>query len=338
MSYSMYPGPRRRVYSNGQVVLIVVVAGLLILGCGLLVYTTVNNSTAAINASSTATAQTAASRAAVRATSNAVVSSDTATAQVALTSLAQAGITATAQAYGHATATTNAQASATAAARATSIARANASATAQTNATRDPYPPYTGALSLNDPLYNNSQGHGWDVYSLPIDNNCQFAGGGYEVTQQNQNAPDYDISNSCIAEKTNFANFTFQVDMTLMKGDCGGLEFRGDDKGIDGYAFVVCALATQITPASYWSFRLMYSFDYVPLAQAFSSAIHTGYGQTNVLAVVAIGHSLTFYANGQKLATVTNLNYNTGEIGVMVSGIPGVQTDAMFRNVEVWTM
>src|SRR5258708_13422321 len=103
MSYSMYPGPCRRVYSNGQVVLIVVVAGLLILGCGLLVYTTVNNSTAAINASSTATAQTAASRAAVRATSNPVVSSDTATAQVALTSLAQAPIPPTAPPHDHPT-------------------------------------------------------------------------------------------------------------------------------------------------------------------------------------------------------------------------------------------
>lgn len=334
MSYSMYPGPRRRVYSNGQVVLIVVVVGLLILGCGLLVYTTVNSATAAINASSTATAQIAA----VQATSTAVVSSDAATAQAALTSTAQAGMTATAQAYAHATATANAQASATAAARATGIAQANTLATAQTNATRDPYPPYTGVLSLDDPLSNNSQGYGWDVYSLPVDNNCQFAGGEYEATQQNQNVPDYDISNSCIAEKTNFANFTLQVDMTIMKGDCGGLEFRGDDKGIDGYAFVVCASATQITPASYWSFRLMYSYSYVPMTQAFSPAIHTGYGQTNVLAVVAIGHLLTFYANGQKLATVTNLNYNTGEIGVIVTGIPGVQTDAFFRNVEVWTL
>lgn len=331
MSQTMYRGPRRShrpVFSGGQLVLILSVIALVILGSGVLIYTSVTNNIAATNMRSTATAQANATQLAIDATNNAVVSSDVATAQVALT--AEANMTATAQAFANATATVRANVTAT---------RVPATATPSTNLMRDPYPPYSGTLSLNDPLSNNNQGHGWDVYSIPVDNNCGFASGTYEVTQQNQNTNGAnDISNSCMAEKTSFANFTFQVDMTITKGGCGGLEFRADNQGIDGYGLLVCASSTALTPASYWSFRLLYSYDYAVLMQASSTAIHTGYGQTNVLAVVAIGSSLTFYANGQKMATVTDTRRTAGEIGLMISGLPGVETDAFFHNAEVWTM
>jgi hypothetical protein len=334
MSYAMYGGPRpprRPVFSGGQIVLILGVIALVILGSGVLIYTSVTYNIAATNIRSTATAQANATQLAIDATNNAIVSSDVATAQVALTAEAQA--TAIAQAYANATATARAIANATA------TAKVPATATPSPNLTRDPYPPFSGTLTLNDPLLNNSQGHGWDVYSMPVNNNCEFVNGGYEVTQQNQNNNSAnDISNSCVAEKTSFANFTFQVNMTITKGGCGGLEFRADNQGIDGYGMLVCASSTALTPASYWSFRLLASGGYSTLAQASSTAIHTAYGQTNVLAIVAIGSSLTFYANGQKMATVTDTKRTSGEIGVMVSGLPGVETDAIFHNAEVWTM
>src|SRR5579859_1210991 len=333
MSHTMYRGPRRPVFSSGQVVLISTVIALVILGSGFLIYTSVTNNIAATDMRSTATAQANATQLAIDATSNSVVSSDVATAQVALT--AEANMTATAQAFANATATARAGTTAIA----TATTKVPATATPPTNLTRNPYPPYSGTLSLDDPLSNNSQGHGWDVYSQPVDNNCEFVGGAYEVTQQNQNTNGAnDISNSCMAEKTSFANFTFQVDMTITKGGCGGFEFRADNQGIDGYGMVVCASSTALTPASYWSFRLLYSYDYATLTQASSTAIHTAYGQTNVLAVVAIGSSLTFYANGQKMASVINTRPTTGEIGLMVSGLPGVETDAIFHNAEVWAM
>ena len=334
MSQAMYPDPRRfrrPVFSGGQFALILSVIALVILGSGVLIYTSVTNNIAATDMRSTATAQANATQLAIDATNNAVVSSDEATAQVALTAEAQA--TATAQAFANATATARAVATAT------GTTKVPTTVTPSTNLTRNPYPPYSGTLSLADPLLNNSQGHGWDVYSIPVNNNCQFVGGAYEVTQQNQNTNGAnDISNSCMAEKTSFANFTFQVDMTITKGGCGGLEFRADNQGLDGYGMVVCASSTALTPASYWSFRLLYSYDYATLMQGSSTAIHTGYGQTNVLAVVASGSSLTFYANGQKMATITDTRRTAGEIGLMISGLPGVETDAFFHNAEVWTM
>lgn len=342
MSNVMYPGPRRSrhpIFSGGQIALIISVIALVLLGSGVLIYTSVTSNMTASSMSSTATAQANATRVAIDATNNAVVSSDAATAQVALTEQAQANMTATAQAYANATATVDARASATAVATATGPGHVTTTPTPPTNLLSNPYPPYSGALSLNDPLSNNNQGHNWDVYSQPVDNNCEFASGEYEVTQQNQHAPGAnDISNSCMAEKTSFANFTFQVDMTITKGDCGGMEFRADSQGLDGYGLVICASTTPLTPASYWSLRLLSATGYGTLSQAPSTAIHTAYGQTNMLAVVAVGSSLTFYANGQKMATFANTTYTAGEIGLMVSGLPGTETDAFFHNAEVWTM
>ncbi len=327
MSYSMYPSPRPPIYSRGQFVFLVIVALLLIVGSGLLVYTTITNQTAASNANATATAQDHARQTAL---------AQTRTARVAFnaTATAQANLTTTAQANANATATANAQATAIAAARATSTAQANPTANPQAFGNPNPYPPYTGTLVLDDPLYNNSQGHGWDVYSLPVNNNCQFVGGAYESTSQNQSGSFYDISNMCMAEKTNFRDFTFQVDMTLLKGMCGGLAFRGNSKTANMYVFEVC----ESTTVSAFDFRDCVNGTYSAFRKReYSSAIHKSYGQTNVLAVVAIGNTITLYANGQKLTTVTDSNFSAGQIGLVTSGYPGVLEVATFRNARVWT-
>lgn len=339
MSYSMYPGPRLRPFSNGQFALIIVVVALVILGSGILVYTSVTSDIATTNASSTATALANAGHLAFDATNNAVVSSDAATAQVALTALAQANMTATAQASLNATATANARASATANAKATAIAQTHASATAQAYAARDPYPPYTGNLVLSDPLFSNAQGHGWDVYALGGNDNCQFTGSGYESTEQTLAGSYYDISNNCVAEQTNFANFTFQADVTIMKGGCGGISFRGNSKTNSGYTFIVCASSTEIAAAGDWVLRAWSAGNYTGnLAEAFSPAIHKTYGQTNVLAVVAMGTTLTLYANGQQLTTLTSTLYSGGQIGLVSSGVPGTLGVVAFHNAEVWAM
>jgi hypothetical protein len=331
MSYFMYPGPRRRAFSSGQVVIIIIVVALVLLGSVLLVYTSVTNSIAATNMRSTATAQANATHLALDATSNAIVTSGVATAQVELTSQARANMTATARAY----AAASAQASATAIAR----AQAYASATAQAYASRNPYSPYSGTLVLSDPMSNNSQGHGWDVYALPMNNNCQFTGGAYESTEQNQSGSFYDVGNDCVAENTNFTNFTFQADVTIMKGGCGGITFRGNSKANNAYIFVVCAASTEITPAGYWALRVSSAGSYYGnIAEGPSPAIHTTYGQANLLAVVAIGSSLTFYVNGQKLTTITSTTYTSGQVGLEASGSPGILEAVMFSNVRVWTM
>lgn len=325
MSYSMSPGPRRT-YSNGQVVVVVIVVLLVIVGSGLLLYSTINYQIAMTGARM-ATAQ--ASRAAFDAASTAIIASDDATAT------AQAGLTSTAGA--NTTATADARASAIAAARATSAAQANATSTAQANATstaqayanRDPYPPNTGKLVLKDPLIDNSQGHGWAMYTHPSNNNCQFVGGAYESSNENISGYGY---NACFAANTGFSNFTYQVQIMLVQGRCGGIAFRGNINANALYYLEICS------DGSYRFRQCTNGFCNFDFAAGTSPAINAGSGQVNTLAVVANGNVLTAYINGMQIAPATSSAYSSGQIGLVTSGEAGTVSVAMFRNAEVWTM
>src|SRR5207245_1637648 len=81
------------------------------------------------------------------------------------------------------------------------------------------YPPYSGDLALNDPLRDNSKGYQWTVSS----NSFFTIGGTYYVTSKTKNTFEY----GC-AQNTNFSNFTYQVQMTIIEGDSGGIIFRAD--------------------------------------------------------------------------------------------------------------
>jgi hypothetical protein len=180
----------------------------------------------------------------------------TATAQTNATKYAQA-VTSTAAGELQATETAQVSAMMTAAANATATATeitgVNATATAQAfaNATatsqniqtatyQNPYPPYRGTLTLDDPLDDNSQGHNWEEYTLPNMDKCQFVSGALEsiVGSGARN------SNVCMGKNTDFTNFAFQVQMTLLKGNCGGISFRGNSSIGFHYEFIVCSDGT----------------------------------------------------------------------------------------------
>ncbi len=280
----------------------------------MLVYTTVTNQVAADHAHGTATAQTNATRFAQAVTKTAV-------GELQLSETAQVSAMMTAEA--NATATTIAQVHATA----TAQAFANAAATAQAIADQNPYPPYGGVLALNDPLNSNSQGHNWEVYSRPAMNNCQFVGGAFESTVS---LGYIQASNVCIAKNTDFANFAFQVQMTLLKGSCGGISFRGNTTIGFHYEFIVCSSGI------YEFYNTYLNLIGSPFAYGPTPVLHKGVGQTYVLAVVAIGSTMTVYANGQKIAIVNQSQGTHGQIGCEAATIGGVPTVVIFRNAKVW--
>ena len=311
----------RQNLSTGTLILIITSVLLIIAGSGVLVYTTVSNQIATDQAQGTATAQT-------NATMLARVITNTASAEHNATALAQANATMTAQTRGTATALASATAVAQAHATATAQVNADATATAQA-AVRNPYPPYSGTLVLNDPLNNNSQGHNWDVYGLPDTNDCQFVAGAYESTIHELSG--IEGSNACFAENTNFTNFTFQVQVTVVKGSCGGVSFRGDSKAGNFYEFHVCSDGT------YQLYNASMDLIGSPFAYGPFPAIHKGLGQTNAVAVVAIGDTITLYVNGQNITSVIISLYSHGQIGCEATEIDN-STMVMFRNAMVWTL
>src|SRR6266849_4921818 len=211
-------------------------------------------------------------------------------------------------------------------ATATAQAHANATATASVIAANpDPYPPGGGTLALLDPLHDNSQGHNWDTNAT----NCAFSGGTYHVS-----APGTPFFASCAARSTNFSNFIYEVQMTIIKGDVGGMIFRADSTNKTFYLF-------YITQAGRYALRLcpgITCHDIVPATP--SPAINLGLNKPNLVAVVAIGNTITLYVNHQQIASVTDSTFSHGQIGVVASAFvtAGHPTEAVYSNAKVWML
>lgn len=306
---------RRPTVSRGKVTLFASLILLVLLGSLGLLYTTVKSQSGGNtgNATATATAHANASG-----TGTAEAATNTVVAQASATFAAHAA-TSTAIAIGHANATATARANANANATATAQAYANATATAassQANA----YLPYTGSLAWSDLLQANNSGHPWAENS-----SCFFRNGGYHA-QQPQN-----IYGPCFTQNTTVSNFIFQVQMTVLQGDCGGIVFRASSASAN-YFFRVCPTVT-----GYYDLYLLGGSSSA-LTHGVSPAMHTGLNQTNLLGVVASGSTIVLYMNGQKIDTVNNTSYSQGQLALFADGGNHPTTEVAFANAELWTM
>lgn len=214
------------------------------------------------------------------------------------------------------------QATATAAtstvlARATNEAQIKATATV---AAENLYT-HSGTLALADPLNKNDIKYRWDENT-----NCAFISGTYHAI-----APDPRYSDYCIASASDFSNFAFEAQMTILKGDAGGVIFRVENTN----------------PNQYYDFSIRqdgsYNLEAVngsggpTLTQGSSLAIKQGLNQTNLIAVVAQGTNIALYANHQLLGTVTDSTYGRGLVG-LYAVVYTQPTEVAFSNAKVWAL
>lgn len=221
-------------------------------------------------------------------------------------------------------------------AQATHVAQVQATATAY--ASTNPYPTYA-VPKLNDPLTGNDDNN-WYVGDIADKNgdgkgSCGFTANGYDVTQQYHRLPDGSLYfASCSASATNFTDFVYQVRMTILKGDCGGLLFRDSEnnKFADFYYFDICQ------DGSYNLIRYQGEkiSDYsLTLAAGNSSAIKQGSNQSNLIAVAAHGDTFDLYVNRQHVGSARNGEYSKGSIGVVA--VPQTKdTEVVYNNAQVW--
>jgi eukaryotic-like serine/threonine-protein kinase len=244
-----------------------------------------------------------------------LVATATATTQMTATATARnATLTApTATTQVNATATTQANATATTQA-------AHATATATTN-------PYGGTLVLSESLSDISHGYGWPVIHDQF-GTCQFRGGAYHVSTTISGSRHW-----CDASPV-FSNFAFEVQMTILKGDTGGITFRAEDALNTTYVFSVgqngrCEL--YIAQGTSNTRTLV--------QPVLSLAVHQGLGKTNTIAVVAQGNTITLHVNHQQIASVTDSTSSHGLIGLVVSSHApgGYLTEVAYSNARVWT-
>lgn len=224
------------------------------------------------------------------------------------------------------------------------VRQANKTTTAQTNktVTEEPnetatvqasetttaqvYPAYlsgNGTLAFFDPL--NQEGE-WSSELDPHGNTCQFTDGAYHVMQQQKGS-----FNSC-ANKQSFGNFAFEVYLTIVQGDCGGMILRQSNNG-NSYYFHICQDST------YKFVKLVNNSNAPsPMHIGQSSAIHTGRGQQNKIAVVANSSTMMFYVNEQLVHQEQDSSYASGYIGLLANAADGNPTDVAYTNARVWTL
>src|SRR6266566_1092453 len=236
------------------------------------------------------------------------------------------------------TATSLSQARDTARAGARAQARMNATATVQTQAVAQTKVTATvlqhifnqatsGNPVLNDSL-NQQDNNNWEVDSKAGGGGCAFTNGAYHVSTLLTG-----FFSSCYVHSQIFSNFVFQVQMTVLKGDRGGIIFRSDPTNTKFYLFRV----GQDGSYDLYLYVDTSGSNAQLLAQGSSSAIHTGLNRPNKIAVIAAGSNLSFYVDQQFLVSIKDTTYQSGSIGVFADAQTN-PTEVAFSNAKVWTL
>lgn len=242
----------------------------------------------------------------------------TATAQTQQTIVAQTTATANTQATGTAVAISHATATAQAQATANVIATATALQNIYTSATK-------GSPALNDSLSFNT-GSSWEEDQAQGGGGCGFSGGAYHASIDQKG-----FYFACAAQNTSFSNFAYQVQMTITKGDAGGVFFRGNRSASQ---FYLLSIARDGTFDLFISKDQNHSSD---LNFGNSSAIKKSTGQANLITVVVRGNSIYFYINKQYAGSANDSTYKGGQVGVFVDART-TATDVAFNNAQVWKL
>jgi eukaryotic-like serine/threonine-protein kinase len=174
--------------------------------------------------------------------------------------------------------------------------------------------PYTSTLSAQDEA-------GWDQFTYAGGGGCAFSGGAYHSSM-----PQNNTVSQCLAENISVSDFSFQVQMTLLRGDGGGLIFRSDTKG-DFYRLRIGSDGT---------------YDLVSqvagIVSSSSGAIIQGYNKSNTIKVIAQGNQISLYVNGQILCAIQDKASSGGRFGVFAVNFGSTGTEAVFSNAQVNTL
>lgn len=284
------PLKSHRGLSRGQAIFLIGLVLLVIAGSVGLFYVVRTNQIASSNANATATA---------RANSTAT------TVSAQATGIAETNALLTQNAVTEANATATATASA---------------ATAIASASPIPYGSYRGVLVLNDSLSN---AWGGSANTSPGFSYCVNAGGALH-----DRAPT-GVGIYCYAPNTDFADFAYEVHMTIVEGGAGGIIFRSSSTSTAFYQFLI-----GVADGRY----LLIDPSGKTLSSGSSSAINTGPNQSNLIAVVAQGSKIEMYVNRQLIASVNDSTFMHGGIGVAAVGTTSTPTEAVFSDAKVWML
>ncbi len=244
---------------------------------------------------------------------------------------AQLHAQATSTAIAMATGTAQAQATATTQVQATQQAQTNATATAQAVANNVATATVTAlqtsysqtinsAPTLNDPL-TATGANGW--IEGP---ECSYTNNAYHAKETQSNILLY-----CTASRTNFSNFIYRVNMTILSGQRGGMIFRADAANSKFYLFRVAQDGTY----DLYMYPDKTGSDAKKLTSGNATNMHTSQHASNLLAVVAHGAQIDLYINDQYQASVNDSTLQSGAIGLVAEN-DGTLVDVAYTQAQVW--
>jgi eukaryotic-like serine/threonine-protein kinase len=204
----------------------------------------------------------------------------------------------------------------------TATASANLSATVSANA--NPYPPNSGTLAFSDPLTATTADHGaWTTFS----NRC-----GYGTDKTYHAIGSTNGVTSCIRQSSSsWNNFAYEVQMTIIQGDCGGLAI-GANAGGSFTTFVVCSNGTY----AFWDCSSSVCTNIIPLT--IDHNVPHGTNQQVTIAIVVNNLNANLYVNQQLVAqNITLGSYAGGGVGVIVVDKANA-TDVSYTNARLWTL
>ena len=207
--------------------------------------------------------------------------------------------------------------------QATSIHRAidaPATATARTAPTN----PYVsgGTLVFSDTL--KAANANWDQNT-----GCAFKDGSYHVTATT-------IQSCTLKANVTLTNFVLEVKATLLQGDVGGFFFRENKLRNKSNAYLI----DFDSKGSYQLWNYSASSDATLIDYGVSSILRAGYNQTNTIALVVQGPSITLYINGQVIKHFFDDTYSSGGLSLMSSEYSPHTgaSEAAYSDLRLWRL
>ncbi len=205
----------------------------------------------------------------------------------------------------------------------------------------DPYPPYSNALLFNESLASADSTNFWPVTSSHT-GKCAFIDGAYHV-QVTQPAH----LQGCASHYADLFDFIYEVHMTIIHGNCGGIVFRVNFQVGGYYYYEICrqntySLSFIDAPFSPDTTALTPAQIHL-LASGIDAGLHAESGASILVAVVGINTTFDLYLNHQKVKTVTSNMNSYGGIGVATyepgsADLSQVPSEVAFSNVRVWVV
>jgi hypothetical protein len=214
--------------------------------------------------------------------------------------------------------------------QAIATAQSQATAQVQANTPQGIYSKATSGITIvNDPL-NNSATSSWNAYTQPNGNGkCDFIDGAYHIAESDTKHFLYCATGSILS------NFAFQVQMTIVIGDSGGMVFRVDPNDAQSKLYqLLIDLQGNYNLVAYTG----KAANQVHLLQGGQiAAFKTGLDHANLITIIAQGNNFYLYVNKQFVTHSIDSAYISGEVGLAAADITS-PTDVAFNDAKIWIL